>query len=66
MVAETSFSDNWYKSEITGPDFPGVVDEAFDYIKEDWVNEITQGLNVSEDTLGIHTTCQNCGSSTNL
>ena len=41
-------------------------DEAFDYIKEDWVNEITQGLKVSEDTLGIHTTCQNCGSSTNL
>ena len=31
--AETSFSDNWYKSEITGPDFPGVVDEAFDYIR---------------------------------
>ena len=32
--AETSFSENWYKTEVTGPTFYGVVDEAFDYIKD--------------------------------
>jgi hypothetical protein len=31
--SKTSFSENWYESEVTGPDFYGVVDEAFDYIK---------------------------------
>jgi hypothetical protein len=39
---------------------------ARDYIAEDHVNEILQGLNLNEDKLGLHTTCQNCGSSTNL
>jgi hypothetical protein len=39
---------------------------AYNYIKEDHVDEILQSMNISEDELGIHTTCQNCGSSTNL
>ena len=31
--ADTSFSDNWYKCEITSPTFYGATDEAFEYIR---------------------------------
>lgn len=36
------------------------------YIEEDYVNEITDSLKISEDKLGVHTNCQNCGASTNI
>ena len=32
--SETQFSENWYGSFATGPTYFGVIDEAFDYIKE--------------------------------
>lgn len=29
-------------------------------------NELLSGLAIHEDSIGIHTNCQNCGASTNL
>jgi hypothetical protein len=29
-------------------------------------NELLDALSITEDKLGIHTNCQNCGSSTNI
>jgi hypothetical protein len=39
---------------------------SYIYVKEDHVDEIAQSFHIHEDSLGVHTTCQNCDSSTNL
>jgi len=36
------------------------------YIEDDHVNEITESLKIHEDDLGVHTTCLNCGCSSDI
>ena len=57
---------NWILHKEHREAAPEELEQVDLYIQEDHVNEVTQSLCINEDELGVHTTCQNCSSSTNL
>ena len=58
-----NFIDAYTTNELERDRFKEI---SYIYVNEDHVDEIAQSFHMHEDSLGVHTTCQNCGSSTNL
>lgn len=43
-----------------------IKEAAWDYVQEDHCNEILDSFVLNEDEFGLHTSCQNCGATTNI